>query len=675
MQVYESSITLEFSCLKGSNPLPMFRNREHHRTVPDNGTFREEHRVKLGYEVGERILPYSMQDRYSRKRQLQELKTIVLENQNLKALFLPEYGGRLYSLLDKTSNQELLYKNPVFQPGNLAILNAWFSGGIEWNIGQVGHTFTTCSPVHAAKLDDGEGNEFLRIYEYERCKNVFWKIDFHLPQDSEQLLIYVRMNNDNKEAVPMYWWTNMAVQETPEARIFSSTDNVIYIDHTIKGFGLGQLPELPSVPNEDASYPMRIPFSNEYFFQTEEDKMSPWEAVAYEDGRLLYERSTSLLRYRKMFCWGNHSGGRRWCDFLANPGEGDYIEIQSGLAPTQLHGLDMPANTVWDFTQIIGLSSIECDKAYQESWQDSCAHVEAHIDQLLTEEEVDEAHLKLSALASKPPKEILHEGSGWGALERIRRETKEGRSIPEGLLFADSSLSAPQESWLHLLREGYLPNMRPEDVPLSWMVQEEWLMLLHRSMLAADHQSWYSLLHYGVMLYEKGDEERAVEAWKQSLDLTPSAWVYRNLAIVSIHRGEKMEALSYMEKAYGLSEMFPDQAFAEEYFHLLIQSEDYEKAWRVYESLSHEFDQSERLKIMAGAAALVLNKSVFLESLFQSEFAVIREGETTIVELWYQYQAQKMANERNTMLTEEILNEAKRSFPPPYNIDFRIIGS
>src|SRR5690606_18391787 len=134
-------------------------------------TLSEEQQELLGYETGERYLPYRIQDRYTRDRQEITLKTIILENENLQAVFFPEYGGRLYSLHDKRTGQEILYKNPVFQPANLAILNAWFSGGIEWNIGQLGHTFTTSSPLHAAKLHDDEGNAFLRMYEYERCKN------------------------------------------------------------------------------------------------------------------------------------------------------------------------------------------------------------------------------------------------------------------------------------------------------------------------------------------------------------------------------------------------------------------------------------------------------------------------------------------------------------------------
>ena len=118
-----------------------------------------------GWQTGFRVLPYRMQDGYGRTRQPISLKSIVLENEFLRAVFLPEVGGRLYSLW-KPVERELLHCNPVFQPANLAIRNAWFSGGIEWNIGQFGHTFTTCSPVFAAQIRahaGGAGAAHLRI--------------------------------------------------------------------------------------------------------------------------------------------------------------------------------------------------------------------------------------------------------------------------------------------------------------------------------------------------------------------------------------------------------------------------------------------------------------------------------------------------------------------------------
>jgi len=674
MSVSLSTLRIEGSLLLGENPLPQFRNRQQDREVGDNGTLTPDLKENLGKQAGERYLPYRMQDRYTRERKPLVLKTIVLENEHLKAVFLPEYGGRLYSLTEKKTQRELLYTNPVLQPANLAILNGWFSGGIEWNIGQLGHAFTTMSSVHMAKLLDSDGNEFIRLYDYERCKNVFWHVDFHLPAGADKLAFYMRAVNDNDETVPMYWWTNIAVKETEQARVFSGTDEVIYIDFGVKGFGRGKLPNLPTVPGADSSYPLSIPFSNEYFFLTPDGCKAPWEAVAYEDGSMFYDRSTSKLQYRKMFCWGNHPGGRRWCDFLARPGEGNYIEIQGGLTPTQLHGIDMPGNTVWDFTQVVGMTDVNAEQANQQDWLASKEYIEGCVEQQIGETEIYRMHEQYQQLALLDKMELLHRGSGWGALEQLRREQMEYRSIPSGFVFDGAGMEDAQMPWLTLLQEGSMPISDVQDIPPSWMIQEQWQQLLEQSLQHKQGQTWNAYMHYGVMLYEAGEEDRALEAWMQSLALQPSAWVYRNIAAAMRQRGELDQALHYLEKAYQMLGGFPDRAFAEEYISLLIHNKQYEQAWQAYESLPASFKQSDRLQIIVGAAALELGNESYLQMLFHTEFAVIREGEVTIVELWYAYNAQKLAKQRNVQVTDELLKEAAAAYPPPSNIDFRIIA-
>ena len=64
-------------------------------------------------------LPYRLQDDYDRVRRPRVFKTAVLENEILRATFLLELGGRLWSLVHKPSGRELLHVNPVFQPCNL----------------------------------------------------------------------------------------------------------------------------------------------------------------------------------------------------------------------------------------------------------------------------------------------------------------------------------------------------------------------------------------------------------------------------------------------------------------------------------------------------------------------------------------------------------------------------
>ena len=233
-----------------------------------------------------------MQDTYSRERVSTTFQAVVLENEHLRATFLPELGGRLVSLVHLPEERELLSRNPIFQPANLAIRNAWFSGGIEWNIGQYGHTFFTCSPVFAAEIRGPGGEPGLRLYEYERCKGLFWHIDFFLPTGSTELIAYARVVNCSRAETPFYWWTNVAVPETPGTRVLAPGKQVIYVDFSgpVAGHGWGELPHLPTLAG-DASYSTNFTYASEYFFQLEQAPL-PWEAALDEHGQGFFEAST-----------------------------------------------------------------------------------------------------------------------------------------------------------------------------------------------------------------------------------------------------------------------------------------------------------------------------------------------------------------------------------------------
>ena len=79
-----------------------------------------------------------------------------------------------------------------------------------------------------------------------------------------------------------------------------------------------------------------------------------------------------------------------------------------------------------------------------------------------------------------------------------------------------------------------------------------------------------------------------------------------------------------------------------------------------------------RIQIIIGRVALELGKLDIAARLFDREYAVIREGELTIVDLWYQYSAKKLAQERGIPYSEQLLAEAKEKCPPPNEIDYRM---
>ncbi|MEF9853379.1 MAG: DUF5107 domain-containing protein [Hydrogenoanaerobacterium sp.] len=672
MKPYSSTLRLPAALPKALNPLPPFRARSHNKNLIDAGLLPQE-LTGFGDETGFCALPYTMQDNYNRELTEQELATVVLENDCLKATFLADYGGRLWSLYDKKAGRELLFKNPVFRTANLAIRNAWFCGGIEWNLGQYGHSCLTCEPMFFAACTDDCGNPFLRMYEYERQKCLFLQIDFHLPQGASYLAAHVQIMNSKTEAVPLYWWTNIAVPENRNVRVLSGTKEVIYIcpetqktEGAVHGFAHGEMPYLKTLGGLDASYPKNLPYSNEYFFQNPASLKNTWEAAFYDDGTAFWERSTQQLRYRKMFCWGNHTGGKHWKRFLSDDENGDYIEIQAGLAPTQVHGATIGGGKVVSFTQVFGGCTMDKKTASGE-WETACDYAYDELNKRLSSEELQRIDAAFLALSIVRPDEILHEGSGWGALEALRDEN----IIPMGMMFPKNTIGVLQQPWTELLRTGAFPAIGENEQPTSWLTDKRWLGILEKSLESKANQNATAYLHYGVMLIENDCWKEAVVALQHSLNILPSAIAHRCMAQALEELGRGKEACEQIEAAVKLSGENAKSFFSEEYILLHSAEGQWEKAWEFYENLPPQLKQGERIRLNIAESAFELGKTEFLDELFTESFATMREGESALLELWYKRQAQLLALQNACDDYRMYIDTAKAECIPPYNLDFR----
>ncbi len=677
----QTQLILPAAHIEDENPLPVFRDLQVNREVKTDGTFPGTKLELLGSETGLRVLPYRMQDQYSRQLREYAFQASILENQYLKATFLPELGGRLVSLFDYTKNRELLFFNPVFQPANLAIRNAWFAGGIEWNIAQFGHTFHTCSPVFAAEIDGFDNSPGLRLYEFERCKGLFWQIDFHLPGDSPALIAHVRVINPNPEVVPMYWWTNIAVPELKGQRVLAPTHKAIFM-HAPKsgqGFGYADLPYLPSLEGNDGTYSLNYPFANEFFFQCDETDF-PWEAALDPNGYGLVEASSPELRYRKMFCWGDHPGGRHWQSFLSQPGMA-YLEIQSGLAPTQLHGIMMPGETTWDWIQAFGALQVDPAIAHHKDWQ-VAKGLDEEIKRQLRIGDLDKLEAEARVFASLPSSSILSAGSGWGALELRRRTSREPLPFftthsENTNLFPESTLGSEQRKWLNLSENGFLPEQPPDETPGEWMVQPQWEELLAASVKEGKSDHWLSWLHLGVMRMERFDFDSARQAWQTSLERSPNAWAWRNLAVLALREGKSDMALEYYQAAWSIaSSPEPEKkrslALAIEYLQELINQGEYPQALGIYSELTREMQIIDRVQILLAKILLELGEYGSLEPILKREYAVVQEGETGLTDVWFDMWSRKLYGEKWQSLDPEKKAHLQAIYPPPETIDFRM---
>jgi len=646
--------------LGAENPLPKFRGKQTDSVIDfEKNRIPEEDQPGMGWQTHFRVLPYRMQDNYNRVRKPKEFFSVVLENEHLKVTVLPQVGGLVTEILHKASGKQLIAKNSVFQPGNIALRNAWVYGGIEWNTAQLGHHYLTMEPLHTARIQGLGGEPALRLYAWDRVKCFPYQIDLHLPAGSEFLFSRIRLINPHDYTLPMYWWTNMGVDEYPGRRVLAPAATA---------FKFTQLVDVPLLGGIDHSYPVNVDYAYDLFFRIPPEHRK-WLAVVDEDGTGLVHTSTRRLTGRKVFAWGTGPGGHRWQEYLCGPGQ-RFFEVQAGLARTQTHSVPMPAGARWTWTEAYGYVAADPKKVHGP-WQQAWQEVEGILQRRLPEAALEQLDAEFGQLAGQKPVQLLYRGLGWGALENKRAAAQSQNSgIPEELPFTAEDLGPRQAPWLALLERGALPPRDPQEDPGDYMIQDAWRLLLEASIKSGKGDHWLSRLHLGVMYLEAWEPEKAQEAWLKSAALCPNAWAYRNLAILAQRDKRPQEALTLLMKAWEVGPKISELAL--EILPVMNELEAWEPLRRFLETLPAALKKHERVTLEFAKQAMRDENIDELEKLLNREFDSIREGETVLSDLWFAMHEIRVSKAEGVKIDAAFKERIRREFPPPSRLDFRM---
>ncbi|MFD5073308.1 DUF5107 domain-containing protein [Streptomyces sp. NPDC058371] len=625
-------LTLPAAELGPSNPLPSLRPLDelHRVDERDRADLPRDMARQIGYEPLHSVLPERIRDGYGRTRTPRGTDTIVIENDRLRAVVLPGFGGRIASLLHKPSQRELLYRNPVLQPACFALNGAWFSGGIEWNIGATGHTTLSCSPVHAARVTAPDGGEMLRLWEWERLRDLPFQVDLWLPEDSDFLYVGVRVRNPHEKPAPTYWWSNIAVPE--ERRVLAPAEEAWHFGYERR---LRRVP-VPEYDGVDRTYPLNSTFPADYFYEVP-DGQRRWIAALDDEGHGLVQTSTDVLRGRKLFVWGSGTGGRRWQEWLTEPGTGGYCEIQAGLARTQLEHVRLDAESEVSWLEAYGSLSADAGTVHAVDWGAARAETEARLQAALPRADVDAAYTAWLPYADAEPDEVLAVGSGWGALEVLRASFK----VP-GTPFDESTLGDAQAPWVELMRSGTFPERRRVGPPGETLVARHW-----RDMLETAPAQPLTEYHLGVAQWHAGDRAQAVRSWERALELAPSLWpLLRCLAVADQESGHHERAADrYAEAFDDLCRERRDDgevwtaavaALGREVLEALLAVRRVEEARAVWERLLSTVRERGRFRLIEARLLLAEGDAEGARGVFDAGFEVadLREGAEAIGELW-----------------------------------------
>ncbi|MGW8377604.1 DUF5107 domain-containing protein [Streptomyces sp. ODS28] len=641
--VRRTTLTLPAAALGPENPLPALLPLDEAHRIEESERAALPPRMarQVGYAPLRSVLPVPVLDGYGRERRPAALDALVLENAKLRATVLPGLGGRVYSLFHKPTGRELLYSNPVFQPACFALNGAWFSGGIEWNIGATGHTTLSCAPLHAAEVPaPGGDGAMLRLWEWERLRDTPFQVDLWLPEDSDFLYVGVRIRNPHDRTVPVYWWSNIAVPEDEHTRVLVPADETWHFGYE-RSLSLVPVPEWRGA---DRTYPLRSEYPADFFYEVPDGERR-WIASLDGGGRGLVQTSTDVLRGRKLFVWGSGTGGRRWQQWLTEPGTPGYAEIQAGLARTQLEHVALEAGE--EFAWLEAYGPLRCDPgtAHGGDWAAARGHAAERLEEALPRAAVEAAYEVWRPQADVDPAPdvpALYAGSGWGALEVLRG----GYALP-GTPFARDTLGPEQEPWAELLHTGLLPGPAKVLPPGPTLVSPEWRALLE----SADagpldrHELDY---HLGVAQWAAGDRSQAVRSWERSVARNAKWPALRCLALADLREGNVGRAARRYQEAFADCRADAEGAagaeawtaalasLGREAVGALLEAGLGEEAASVLDALPRGVRSRGRFRLLRAQVLVALGDLSGARAVFAEGFEVpdLREGDETLHETW-----------------------------------------
>ena len=148
----------------------------------------------------------------------QTYKTVVLENEYVRLVLLPELGGRIYRWLDKPSKQEMFYVNPVIKPTQWGARGWWFAtGGMEWAFPVEEHGLVEWRPWDYRIARDG-GQVSVTLSDQDDRTGLVAQVTVALQAGRSYLTVAPSIRNPTAAEQSFQFWLNGMFALSPSNR-------------------------------------------------------------------------------------------------------------------------------------------------------------------------------------------------------------------------------------------------------------------------------------------------------------------------------------------------------------------------------------------------------------------------------------------------------------------------
>ncbi len=271
----------------------------------------------------DKVYPYHKYGFYDYEAMQRTWKVVILENDWLRVRIMPEIGGKIWSVYDKTTGKEMFYDNDVVKFRNISLRGPWTSGGIEFNYGVLGHAPSCSHPVEWRTETKADGSVSCYIGVLELLTRTSWTVEINLPKDAAWLRTRSFWHNGSGEYQPYYSWVGSGVRASDDLElIYPATYSIAHDGSTAPYPVDEQGRDLSLYVNQNFGYnkALHMGGSHKGFFGTY------WRN---DEFGVLHYALRDEKTGRKYFSWAQSRQGGIWKELLTD-NRSQYAELLSG---------------------------------------------------------------------------------------------------------------------------------------------------------------------------------------------------------------------------------------------------------------------------------------------------------------------------------------------------------
>jgi len=325
---------------------------------PDRNPMFLEKRVYQGSSG--RVYPLPFCDRVAETPVPRAWDAVFIENEFLLVMILPQLGGRIHRVLDKTNQFDLVYYQPVIKPALVGLAGPWASGGIEFNWPQH-HRPSTFMPADTHIEEHPDGSATVWLSEHDPMTRMKGMHGVCLHPGRAVLELKARVYNRTADVQTFLWWVNAAIRVHGAYQSFFPPDVTFVADHAKRAmstfpfcdgryYGVDYAararsgvpaderashyrPPAAVAPN-DLSWYANIPVPTSYMAMgSSGDFFGGYDHHA--EAGLVHVADHHIAPGKKQWTWGNHDFGYAWDRNLTVADEqgehAPYIELMAGV--------------------------------------------------------------------------------------------------------------------------------------------------------------------------------------------------------------------------------------------------------------------------------------------------------------------------------------------------------